>query len=220
MLKVTEKQKDKVKIVIGGAGASGIAILKLLHYLGYRNIIICDSKGIIHKERTNGMNEAKVKATEITNQKNEKGNLHEAVVGADVFVGVSVANTLTKEDIKVMNENTIIFALANPNPEIKVKLAKEAGVKVIGTGRSDYPNQINNVLAFPGVFRGALDVQASEINMEMKVAAVRAIASLVTEEELNEDYIVPKALDERVAKAVAQAVKQAAIDTNVARSNT
>lgn len=216
-LKLVKKEKEAIKIVIGGAGASGIAILNLLHFLGYKNIRICDSKGIIYQKRTNGMNEAKRKAAEISNQDNVKGTIHQALIGADVFIGVSVANTLTKEDILAMNQNPIIFALANPNPEIDVAVAKEAGALVVGTGRSDYPNQINNVLAFPGVFRGALDVQASKINMEMKVAAVQAIASLVTKEELSADYIVPKALDERVAKAVAAAVKQAAIDSNVAQ---
>lgn len=216
-LKIAKKEKETIKIVIGGAGASGIAILKLLHFLGYKNILICDSKGIIYQERTTGMNEAKRKAAEITNKHNEKGTIHQALVCADVFIGVSVGNTLTKNDIASMNKNPIVFALANPTPEIDVALAKEAGVLIMGTGRSDYPNQINNVLAFPGVFRGALDVQASKINIEMKVAAVKAIASLVTEEELTQDYIVPKALDERVAKVVAEAVRQAAITSNVAR---
>lgn len=205
-VKLLGKKKETLRIVINGAGASGIAIVNLLHYAGYQNITVCDSKGIIYVGRNENMNSAKEKVARITNQENIKGTLRDALVSADVFIGVSVANVLNKEDIAVMNKEPIVFALANPNPEIPVEEAKEAGVGVIGTGRSDFPNQINNALAFPGVFKGTLDVRASNITMEMKYAAAKAIAELVSDDELHTDYIVPKILDERVAVAVASAV--------------
>ncbi|KGR90501.1 malate dehydrogenase [Ureibacillus massiliensis 4400831 = CIP 108448 = CCUG 49529] len=214
-LKFTGKNKDNIKIVINGAGAAGIAILKLLLQLGYKEILMCDSTGIIYEGRPDGMNPIKEKIALSTNPENLRGNLFDALQGADVFIGVSVANLLTEDHIKAMNEDPIVFALANPNPEITYENAKAWGVKVIGTGRSDYPNQVNNVLAFPGIFRGALDVRATDINEEMKLAAVKAIASLISEEELTEDYIIPKALDERVAKVVAKAVGEAAIKSGV-----
>ncbi|BDH61443.1 putative NAD-dependent malic enzyme 4 [Lysinibacillus sp. PLM2] len=214
-LKFTGKNKDHIKIVINGAGAAGIAILKLLVELGYKDILMCDSTGIIYKGRPDGMNPIKEKIALSTNPENLRGGLFDALQGADVFIGVSVANLLTEDHIKAMNEDPIVFALANPNPEITYENAKAWGVKVIGTGRSDYPNQVNNVLAFPGIFRGALDVRATDINEEMKLAAVKAIASLISEEELTEDYIIPKALDERVAKIVAKAVGEAAIKSGV-----
>lgn len=214
-LKFTGKNKDNIKIVINGAGAAGIAILKLLLQLGYKEILMCDSTGIIYEGRPDGMNPIKEKIALSTNPENLSGNLFDALQGADVFIGVSVANLLTEDHIKAMNEDPIVFALANPNPEITYENAKAWGVKVIGTGRSDYPNQVNNVLAFPGIFRGALDVRATDINEEMKLAAVKAIASLISEEELTEDYIIPKALDERVAKVVAKAVGEAAIKSGV-----
>lgn len=218
-LKFTGKNKDHIKIVINGAGAAGIAILKLLLQLGYKEILMCDSTGIIYEGRPDGMNPIKEKIALSTNPENLKGDLFDALQGADVFIGVSVANLLTENHIKAMKEDPIVFALANPNPEITYENAKAWGVKVIGTGRSDYPNQVNNVLAFPGIFRGALDVRATDINEEMKLAAVEAIASLISEEELTEDYIIPKALDERVAKIVAKAVGEAAIKSGVSILN-
>lgn len=205
-VKLLGKKKETLRIVINGAGASGIAIVNLLHFAGYQNITVCDSKGVIYDGRKENMNHAKEKVALVTNPDHVKGTLHDALVSADVFIGVSIANVLKKEDIAVMNKEPIVFALANPNPEISVAEAKEAGVAVMGTGRSDYPNQINNALAFPGVFKGALDVRASNISMEMKFAASKAIADLVTNDELKADYIVPKILDERVASAVAVAV--------------
>lgn len=216
-LKLVEKKKENVKIVINGAGAAGVAILRLLRKMGYKNIIVCDSKGIIYEGRTHGMNSVKERIAKISNAEKLTGNLDDALVGADIFIGVSVANILTKAHIDSMNDNPIIFALANPNPEITFENAKKWGVRVIGTGRSDYPNQVNNLLAFPGIFRGALDVLATDINDEMKLAAVHAIASLISEGELNEEYVIPKALDDRVAKVVAEAVAKAAIDSGVSK---
>lgn len=215
-LKIVGKRKEEVKIVINGAGAAGIATLKLLKNSGYENIVICDSKGIIYEGRS-GLNPIKEEIAKISNPENLKGSLDQAIVDADVFIGVSVANILTKEHVVSMKRDPIVFALANPNPEITYENAKEWGVRIIGTGRSDYPNQVNNVLAFPGIFRGALDVFASEINEEMKIAAAKAIASLVDEKELSEDYVIPKALDERVVPAVAKAVAAAAIETGVSK---
>lgn len=215
-LKIVGKKKEEIKIVINGAGAAGIAILKLLLQLGYKNVLMCDSSGIIYNGRPYGMNPIKEEIAQITNLDNVKGSLAEGLLGADVFIGVSVANLLTQSHIQSMNDDPIVFALANPNPEITFELAKEWGVRIIGTGRSDYPNQVNNMLAFPGIFRGTLDVRASDINEAMKLAAVEAIASLVSEEELNEDFIIPKSLDERVAKEVAKRVSRAAIDSGVA----
>ncbi|TSI09094.1 NADP-dependent malic enzyme [Lysinibacillus sp. BW-2-10] len=214
-LKIVGKQKEAVKIVINGAGAAGIAILRILLQIGFNNIVMCDSTGVIYSGREKGMNPIKDNIAHLTNPENLKGDLSEALVGADIFIGVSVANLLTEEHIKSMNTDPIVFALANPNPEITYDNAKAWGVRVIGTGRSDYPNQVNNLLAFPGIFRGALDVRATDINESMKLAAVEAIASLITEDELHEDYIIPKSLDERVAPAVAKAVGSAAIDTGV-----
>lgn len=215
-LKIVGKRKEEMKIVINGAGAAGIATLKLLKNSGYENIVICDSKGIIYEGRS-GLNPIKEEIAKISNPENLKGSLDQAIVDADVFIGVSVANILTKEHVVSMKRDPIVFALANPNPEITYENAKEWGVRIIGTGRSDYPNQVNNVLAFPGIFRGALDVFASEINEEMKIAAAKAIASLVDEKELSEDYVIPKALDERVVPAVAKAVAAAAIETGVSK---
>ncbi|RQW74261.1 NAD-dependent malic enzyme [Lysinibacillus composti] len=214
-LKIVKKEQGNLKIVINGAGAAGIAILRLLLQLGYKNMIMCDSTGIIYEGRENGMNPMKDKIAKHTNPQNLRGSLDEALVGADVFIGVSVANLLTEEHIKSMNADPIVFAMANPNPEITYENALAWGVRIMGTGRSDYPNQVNNMLAFPGIFRGALDVRATDINEEMKIAAVRAIASLVSDEELSEDFIIPKSLDERVANVVAKAVGDAAINTGV-----
>lgn len=214
-LKIVGKQKENLKIVINGAGAAGIAILRILLDLGYNNVVMCDSTGVIYSGREKGMNHMKEKIASLTNPENLKGDLTEAIQGSDVFIGVSVANLLTEEHIASMQPNPIVFALANPNPEITYDNAKAWGVRVIGTGRSDYPNQVNNLLAFPGIFRGALDVRATDINEEMKLAAVEAIASLVTEEELNEDFIIPSSMDERVARVVAKAVGEAAIASGV-----
>lgn len=214
-LRIVKKDKKNLKIVINGAGAAGIAILRILLQLGYQNIVMCDSTGIIYEGRPNGMNPIKDNIASSTNPEGLRGGLSDALAGADVFVGVSVANLLTEEHIKSMNTDPIIFALANPNPEITYENAKAWGVRIIATGRSDYPNQINNMLAFPGIFRGALDVRAKDINEAMKIAAVEAIATLVTDEEINEDFIVPKSLDERVAGLVAKAVGSAAIDSGV-----
>lgn len=216
-LKLVNKGVSDVKIVVNGAGAAGIAILKLLRDIGFEHIMMCDSKGIIYKGRPTGMNPIKEEIAEFTNQDLEKGSLHDALAGADVFIGVSVANLLTEDMIKTMNADPIVFALANPSPEILPEKAKEFGVRVIATGRSDYPNQVNNVLAFPGIFRGALDVRATDINEQMKLAATYAIASLIKEEELTEDYIIPNAFDERITKTVARAVSEAAIATGVNR---
>lgn len=215
-LKLVGKRKEEVKIVINGAGAAGIATLKLLASIGYKNIVVCDSKGILYEGRS-GMNAVKEEIAKITNPEKLTGTLDDAMVGTDIFIGVSIANILTKEHIDSMNRDPIVFALANPNPEITYENAERWGVRIIGTGRSDYPNQVNNVLAFPGIFRGALDVFATEINEEMKIAAVNAIASLVDENELREDYVIPKPLDERVVPAVAKAVANAAIETGVSR---
>jgi malate dehydrogenase (oxaloacetate-decarboxylating) len=216
-LKVVNKNISDITIVVNGAGAAGIAITKLLLNMGVKDIILCDSKGAIYQGRDNGMNSVKESISKITNKSNIKGSLQETLKGADVFVGVSVAGALTVDMIQTMNENPIIFALANPNPEIMPTEAKYAGAAVIGTGRSDLPNQVNNVLAFPGIFKGALKVFASEINEEMKLAAVYAIADLVEPEKLTCDYVIPNAFDKRVVNAVANAVAQTAIDTGVAR---
>ncbi|QBK25890.1 NAD(P)-dependent malic enzyme [Ureibacillus thermophilus] len=215
-LKIVGKHKKEVKIVINGAGAAGIATLKLLKSFGYENIVICDSKGILYEGRPS-MNAIKEETAKISNPEKLKGTLDDAIVGADIFIGVSVANILTKEHIDSMKRDPIVFALANPNPEITYENAQRWGVRIIGTGRSDYPNQVNNVLAFPGIFRGALDVLASEINEEMKIAAARAIASLVDEKDLREDYVIPKSLDERVVPAVAKAVADAAIESGASK---
>lgn len=216
-LKVVNKNIHDITIVVNGAGAAGIAITKLLLNMGVNDIILCDSKGAIYQGRDNGMNSIKESISKITNKSNIKGSLQEAIKGADVFVGVSIAGALTVDMIQTMNENSVIFAMANPTPEIMPDEAKYAGAAVIGTGRSDLPNQVNNVLAFPGIFKGALKVFSSEINEEMKLAAVYAIADLVEPEKLTNDYVIPNAFDKRVVNAVANAVAQTAIDTGVAR---
>ena len=216
-LKVVGKKKEDVKIVTSGAGAAAIAIVKLLITAGAKNVIMCDRTGAIYKGREKGMNPIKAQMAEKTNPELCKGTLADAIVGADVFIGVSAPGTLTKAMVRTMNKDAIIFACANPTPEIFPDEAKEAGARVISTGRSDYPNQINNVLAFPGIFRGAFDVRASEINEAMKLAASKALADLVSPEELSEDYIIPAAFDKRVGPAVAKAVADAARATGVAR---
>jgi len=215
-LKVVGKKKEDVRIVTSGAGAAAISIVKLLLSAGFKDVIMCDRKGMINKNRDD-LNWIKKEMAEVTNLDNREGTLAEALVGADVFIGVSAPGLVTKEMVSTMNKDAIIFACANPTPEIFPDDAKEGGAKVIATGRSDFPNQINNVLAFPGVFRGAFDVRASDINEEMKVAAANALASLISDEELNADYIIPAAFDPRVGKAVAEAVAQAARDSGVAR---
>lgn len=215
-LKVVNKTKDEVKIVTSGAGAAAIAIVKLLLSAGFKNITMCDRKGAIYEGRE-GLNWIKEEMAKQTNLDKKAGSLAEMLVGADVFIGVSAPGQVTTEMVKTMNRDAIIFACANPTPEIFPEDAKAGGAKVISTGRSDYPNQINNVLAFPGIFRGAFDVRASDINEEMKVAAANALANLVSDEELNADYIIPKAFDPRVGKAVAAAVAEAARKTGVAR---
>jgi len=216
-LKLVGKKFSDAKVVVNGAGAAGIAIIKLLFRFGVKDIIMCDSKGAVYEGRPNGMNSIKEQVAKYTNREKKAGSLQDVIKGTDVFIGVSVAGALTQEMIRTMNENPIVFAMANPTPEILPEEAKEAGVKVIGTGRSDYPNQVNNVLAFPGIFRGALDVRAREINEEMKKAAVYAIANLISEEELHEDYVIPSPFDPRVAPSVAAAVAKAAMETGVAR---
>lgn len=214
-LKVVNKNIQSVKIVVNGAGAAGIAITKLLLSIGFEQITICDSQGVIYKGRPNGMNSTKQEIANVTNPTSLTGSLQDAMEGADVFIGVSVANLLTKELIAGMNDNPIVFGLANPNPELAPNKAQEYGVRIIATGRSDHPNQVNNVLAFPGIFRGALDVRASEINESMKLAATYAIASLIDTADLRDDYIIPDPFDERVVKVVAEAVSKAAIESGV-----
>lgn len=215
-LKVVDKKVEDIKVVVSGPGAAGTAIIKMLMHLGVQNIIACDRRGILSKGRE-GITGHKVMLVEITNKENMQGSLADALVGADVFVGVSSAGLLTKDMVRTMNEKPIVFAMANPVPEIMPEDAKEAGVAVMGTGRSDFPNQINNVLAFPGIFRGALDVKARDINYDMKVAAAYAIAELVTPEELNAEYVIPGVFDKRVAANVAKHVSEAAIKSGVAR---
>ncbi len=215
-LKVVGKHLDDVKIVTSGAGAAGIAIIRLLIAMGLKNVIMTDRKGAIYEGRE-GLNPVKEQMAAITNRQMEKGTLAEVIRGADVFIGVSAPGTLTQEMVASMAKDPIIFACANPTPEIFPEEAKAAGAAVVATGRSDYPNQVNNVLCFPGIFRGALDVRASDINDEMKIAAAKAIAGLVSEEELHADYILPAAYDKRVKDAVAEAVKEAARKSGVAR---
>jgi malate dehydrogenase (oxaloacetate-decarboxylating) len=216
-LKLIDKKITEIKVVANGAGAAGIAIIKLLHSYGVRDIVMCDTKGAIYEGRPQGMNDVKAEVAKFTNRDNLTGSLEDVIKGADVFIGVSVEGALTKEMVASMNKDAIIFAMANHNPEIMPQAAKEAGARVVGTGRSDFPNQVNNVLAFPGIFRGALDVRATHINEAMKVAAVEAIASLINESELDEDYVIPAPFDPRVAPAVAAAVAKAAMETGVAR---
>jgi malate dehydrogenase (oxaloacetate-decarboxylating) len=215
-LKVVGKKIEDVTAAISGAGAAGIAIAKLLINAGIKDVIICNSRGILDKSEEN-LDPIRKEMALTTNKENRKGTLADAMVGADIFIGVSAPNIVTKEMIESMNENSIAFAMANPVPEVLPDIAKAGGIRVMGTGRSDFPNQINNVLAFPGIFRGAFDVRASEINEEMKIAAAYALAGLVTDEELNEEYIIPAAFDKRVAPAVAKAVAEAAIKTGVNR---
>ncbi|TAA73021.1 NAD(P)-dependent malic enzyme [Planococcus salinarum] len=216
-LKLTGRAVDETKVVVNGAGAAGIAVVKLLSGFGFPNIIMCDTKGAVYEGRPNGMNSYKVQVAEMTNFHKEKGQLADVIQGADVFIGVSAEGALTQDMIRSMNADAIIFAMANPNPEILPHLAKEAGARVVGTGRSDFPNQVNNVLAFPGIFRGALDVRASDINEAMKIAAVKAIAGLLEVNDLHNDYVIPAPFDPRVAPAVAEAVARAAVETGVAR---
>ena len=215
-LKLVNKKIEDVKIVTSGAGAAGIAIIKLLISMGLKNVIMTDRQGAIYKGRI-GLNPIKEEIALITNQECKKGTLKEVIKGADVFIGVSAPKTLTKDMVRSMNTDPIIFACANPIPEIFPEEAKEEGAAIVSTGRSDFPNQVNNVLAFPGIFRGALDVRAEDINDEMKIAAAYAISSLVSDKELNPEYILPEAFDKRVKDAVAMAVKEAAIKSKVAR---
>lgn len=218
-LKLTNKKIEDVQIVVNGAGAAGIAIVKLLLHMHVKNIILCDTKGIVYEQRPIGMNALKEEIARITNIEQKRGRLAEALIDADVFIGVSAAGVVDEDMVRSMNHNPIIFALANPTPEIMPNKAKIAGALVVGTGRSDFPNQVNNVLAFPGVFRGALDVQAKEINEEMKLAAVYAIADLISEEELHVNYVIPNPFDPRVVPHVAYAVARAAVETGVSRKN-
>lgn len=216
-LKLVGKDFHEIKVVANGAGAAGMAIIKLLENFGVKEIIMCDSNGAIYEGRPRNMNSVKAVVAKKTNPNRLKGSLEDVIEGADVFIGVSVGGALTVEMVKKMAKDPIIFAMANPDPEINPDEAKKAGARVIGTGRSDYPNQVNNVLAFPGIFRGALDVRATRINERMKMAAVKAIASLIPEEKLNEDYVIPEPFDPAVAPAVAKSVAKAAIETGVAR---
>ncbi|MFC4766458.1 NAD(P)-dependent malic enzyme [Effusibacillus consociatus] len=215
-LKLVGKSISDIRVVVNGAGAAGIAIVKLLLSMGVRHVIMCDTKGAIYDGRPEGMNPIKEQIAKNTNQEKIAGPLEKVIVGADVFIGVSAAGELTKDMIRTMNPDAIIFAMANPDPEILPEDALEAGAKVVGTGRSDYPNQVNNVLAFPGIFRGALDVRATTINEEMKIAAAYAIANLISENELHSEYVIPHPFDLRVAPAVADAVARAARNSGVA----
>lgn len=216
-LRVVGKKKEDVRIVMNGAGAAAISIARLLLKAGYADVTLCDRKGAIYEGRQEGMNPVKEEMSRITNREKRAGSLADMLVGADVFIGVSAPGAVTTEMVKTMAKDAVIFACANPTPEIFPDDAKDGGARVIATGRSDFPNQINNVLAFPGVFRGAFDVRAKDINDEMKIAAAKALAGLITDEELSADYIIPKAFDKRVGPAVARAVADAARETGVAR---
>ena len=216
-LKVAGKKKEDVRIVMNGAGAAAISIARLLLTAGFKDITLCDRKGAIYEGRPEGMNPIKEEMAKVTNRAKKSGSLAEMLVGADVFIGVSAPGAVTTEMVKTMNKDAVVFACANPTPEIFPDDAKAGGAKVVSTGRSDFPNQINNVLAFPGTFRGAFDVRAKEINDEMKLAASEALANLITDEELSPEYIIPKAFDKRVGPAVAKAVAEAAKRTGVAR---
>ena len=218
-LRVVKKEMSAIRVVVNGAGAAGQAITRLLVSLGVQDILLCDTKGAIYEGRPEGMNPFKDDIAKITNRQMHKGNLAEVLKGADVFVGVSVAGCVTEEMVRSMAADPIIMAMANPTPEIMPELAHAAGARIVCTGRSDYPNQVNNLLAFPGIFRGALDVRAKEINEEMKLAAAYAIAGLISEKELDPDHVITSPFDPRVAPAVAKAVAKAAIDTGVARSH-
>ncbi|NBI65245.1 NAD-dependent malic enzyme [Pseudoflavonifractor sp. 60] len=215
-LKVVGKKKEEVKVVTSGAGAAAVSIVRLLLTAGFKNVTMCDRKGAIYAGRE-GLNWIKEEMAQVTNLEKRAGSLANALVGADVFIGVSAPGTVTSEMVKTMNKDAIVFACANPTPEIFPDDAKAGGARVVSTGRSDFPNQINNVLAFPGIFRGALDVRASDINEEMKLAAAQALAELIADEELREDYIIPQAFDPRVGPAVAKAVAEAARKSGVAR---
>jgi malate dehydrogenase (oxaloacetate-decarboxylating) len=215
-LKLADKKIEDIRVVVNGAGSAGVAIVKLLLNMGVKDVLLCDTKGIIYKGRPFGMNSFKEEMARITNKEKKQGSLADALQGADVFVGVSAPGMVTEAMVLSMNPDSIIFAMANPVPEIMPQAAKNAGALVVGTGRSDFPNQVNNVLAFPGIFRGALDVQAKEINEEMKLAAVHAIAGLISDEELQADYVIPDPFDRRVAAHVAAAVAKAAMETGVA----
>ena len=217
--KLIGKRFRDAKVVVNGAGAAGMAITRLLQAVGTKHIILCDTKGAIYEGRLEGMNPYKKDIARITNKRKEAGSLVDVIKGADVFIGVSVAKCVTEEMVRSMNKDAIIMAMANPEPEIMPELAKKAGARIVCTGRSDFPNQVNNLLAFPGIFRGALDVRATDINTEMKIAAATAIASLIPEEELSEDNIIISPFDKRVAPRVASAVAQAAIDTGVATND-
>lgn len=216
-LKVTGKEREQVKVVISGAGAAAISITKLLLSDGFRDIILCDRKGAVYEGREEGMNKIKKEMALVTNREMRRGNLKDVIVGADIFIGVSAPGMMTPEMVRTMNKDAIIFACANPTPEIFPEDAKAGGARICATGRSDYPNQINNVLAFPGIFRGTFDVRANDINDEMKIAAAYALAGLITDEELNEEYIIPRAFDPRVGRTVAKAVAEAARRTGTAR---
>ena len=215
-LKLAKKDISDIEVVVNGSGAAGIAITKLLMSMGLKKVILCDTKGAIYDGR-GGLNAIKAEMAKISNLEKKQGQLADVIKGADVFIGVSAPGVLTPEMVKTMAKDPIVFAMANPVPEILPDVAKEAGALIMGTGRSDFPNQINNVLAFPGIFRGALDVRASDINDEMKIAAAKAIAGVISEEELTPDYIIPDSFNDKVKPAVAQAVAQAARDTGVAR---
>jgi len=215
-LKLVKKEMKNIKVVVNGSGAAGIAVTKLLMSMGVQTAILLDRKGAIYDGREN-LGGEKTLMSKVTNKEKIKGQLKDVIVGADVFIGVSDANLVSQDMVRTMAKDAIIFAMANPNPEILPDLAKAAGARVVGTGRSDYPNQINNLLAFPGIFRGALDVRASDINDEMKIAAANALASLVSDEELSEDFVIPLPFDPRVAKAVSEAVMEAARKSGVAR---
>lgn len=215
-LRLVGKRPDQVRVVLNGAGAAAISITKLLLTYGIKDVTLCDRTGAVYKGREQGMNAVKAEIAEITNRECRRGTLKEVIAGADVFIGVSAPGTLTEEMVASMAGDAIIFACANPTPEIYPEQAKASGARVVATGRSDYPNQVNNVLAFPGIFRGTFDVRARDINDDMKIAAAKAIAGLISEEELTEEYVIPAAFDERVGKAVAEAVAKAARKSGVA----
>ncbi len=215
-LKLAKKNISEIEVVVNGSGSAGIAITKLLMAMGLKKVILCDTKGAIYDGRDN-LNAIKAEMAKISNLEGKKGQLKDVIVGADVFIGVSAAGALTGDMVRSMAKDPLIFAMANPTPEIMPDEAKAAGARVMGTGRSDFPNQINNVLAFPGIFRGALDVRASDINDEMKIAAAKAIAELISDDELNEEYVIPAPFDPRVAGAVAKAVAEAAVKSGVNR---
>ena len=217
-LRLVGKKFEDIKVVVNGAGAAGMAITYLIQKMGAKNVMLCDSTGAIYEGRGKGMNPYKDQIAAVTNFDKEAGQLVDVIHGADVFIGVSKANLLTPDMVKMMNRDAIILAMANPVPEIMPDLAKAAGARVVATGRSDFPNQVNNLLAFPGIFRGALDVRATDVNEEMKIAAAYAIASLVSEEELNEDHVITTPFDKRVAPTVAAAVAKAAQESGIARN--